>query len=100
LPEPILKRGKMGFAVPIGKWLRHDLRPLVDEYVLGGATRHDLFDADFVSKLWREHRSGIRERTSELWSILMFNMWYDRFVRQSPPARRADDQMRDSVAIS
>lgn len=89
LPEAILKRGKMGFAVPVGKWLRNDLRPLVDEYVLGSGTRHDFFDSKFVQQLWREHASGLRERTPELWGILMFNLWYDRFVTAHPsPAGR------------
>lgn len=97
LPASILNRGKMGFAVPVGKWLRTDLRPLIDEYVLGSGTRHDLFDGRFVQKLWREHLSGVRERTPELWGILMFNLWYDRFVRQTSSSRGTTDHAHDSM---
>ena len=82
LPDSILNRAKMGFAVPIGSWLRKELQPLVLEYVLQTGTRHNFFDSTTVQKLWREHHSGLRDRTSELWGILMFNMWYDRFVRR------------------
>jgi asparagine synthase (glutamine-hydrolysing) len=97
LPASILNRGKMGFAVPVGKWLRTDLRPLIHEYVLGSGTRHDLFDGRFVQKLWREHLSGVRERTPELWGILMFNLWYDRFVRQTSSSRGTTDRAHGSM---
>ena len=80
LPDGIMERPKMGFGVPIGAWLRRELQPLVAEYVLGTGTRHDLFDPATVRKMWQEHRSGLRERTTELWGILVFNMWYERFM--------------------
>lgn len=83
LPDGILNRAKMGFAVPIGSWLRRELQPLVSEYVLQTGTRHDFFDGATIQKLWREHQSGLRDRTTELWGILIFNMWYDRFVRSA-----------------
>jgi asparagine synthase (glutamine-hydrolysing) len=82
LPATIVERPKMGFAVPIGSWLRHELQPLVSTYVLETATHHDLFDSGVVRQLWRDHRSGLRERTTELWGILVFNMWYERFMRE------------------
>jgi asparagine synthase (glutamine-hydrolysing) len=81
LPESTMTRSKMGFAVPIGAWLRTDLQPLVRDYVLDSGTRHSLFEPSVLQKWWREHASGLRDRTTELWGILMFNMWYDRFVR-------------------
>jgi asparagine synthase (glutamine-hydrolysing) len=83
LPADIIERKKMGFAIPIGSWLRRELRPLVEEYVLGAAVRHDLFDPGATARLWREHQSGLRDRTTELWVILMFNLWHDRFVRRA-----------------
>jgi len=54
----------------------------VGEYVLNTQARHDLFDAGMARKMWREHKSGLRDRTTELWVILMFNMWYERFVQR------------------
>jgi len=87
LPDEIIKRKKMGFAVPVGPWLRHDLRERVSEYVLGTTRRHGLFDGDIVKKWHGEHHSGLRDRTTELWGLLVFNMWYDRFARQDAAAR-------------
>ena len=90
LPSEITDRKKMGFGVPIELWLRRELSPLVADYVLNTTKRHDLFDSDMVSKMWREHRSGLRDRTSELWSILIFNMWHDRFVRAAIASRHEE----------
>jgi asparagine synthase (glutamine-hydrolysing) len=81
LPDEIIDRKKMGFAVPVGSWLRTDLRELVVEYVLGTTKRHGLFDGDIVRKWCGEHQSGLRDHTTGLWGLLIFNMWYDRFVR-------------------
>jgi asparagine synthase (glutamine-hydrolysing) len=86
LPDEIIARKKMGFAVPVGSWLRKDLRALVAEYVLGTAKRHDLFDGAILKKWHGEHQSGRRDRTTELWGVLVFNMWYDRFVRNAGAA--------------
>jgi asparagine synthase (glutamine-hydrolysing) len=81
LPDEIIERKKMGFAVPVGTWLRTELRGLVSDYVLDTHTRHDFFDHGLIRRWWDEHRSGLRDRTTELWGLLVFNMWYDRFAR-------------------
>jgi asparagine synthase (glutamine-hydrolysing) len=88
----------MGFAVPIGAWLRQELRPLVSEYVLGTAARHDLFDPQVVQKWNTEHGSGIRNRTTELWGILIFNMWYDHFVGRRSAAGARDVALGEASA--
>lgn len=80
LPDEIIDRKKMGFAVPVGSWLRSELRPLVSKYVLDTTAHHDLFSSDVVGKWWSEHQSGMRDRTTELWGLLVFNLWFERFV--------------------
>jgi len=80
VPAPILQRPKMGFAMPVATWLRTELRPLVEREVLHPA--HDLFDAGVVQRMWRQHAAGRRERTTELWGVLIFNLWYKRFARE------------------
>ncbi len=77
VPAEILQRPKMGFAMPLATWLRGELRPLVEEEVL--RARHGLFDEQTIRRLWRQHLSGRRERTSELWGVLIFNLWHKRF---------------------
>ena len=80
LPREILDRPKMGFAMPVADWLRGPLRPLVEEDVVGCSQLHDLFEPAEVQKMWQQHRSGLRDRTVALWSVLIFNRWYRRFV--------------------
>jgi asparagine synthase (glutamine-hydrolysing) len=85
LPRAVIERPKMGFAMPVPAWLRNDLRGLIADYVLGTDRRHDLFDASTLRRMWHQHERGLRDRTAELWGVLMFNLWYDRFARG--PAR-------------
>ena len=82
LPPGILQRRKMGFVVPVGDWLRHDLRDLVEDRVLAGSLEHGLFDSAVLRKWWSEHRHGRRNRTTELWAVLMFNSWHARHARR------------------
>ena len=81
VPAAILRRRKMGFAMPVATWLRRELRPLVEEEVL--RPRHELFDPDTIRQMWREHLAGTRERTTELWGVLIFNLWHKRFGREA-----------------
>jgi asparagine synthase (glutamine-hydrolysing) len=79
LPADVLARPKMGFVVPMHRWLRGPLRPVVEDLVLTGGEAHGLFANDALRTLWRQHSTGLRDRTSELWGIAMFNLWYRRF---------------------
>jgi asparagine synthase (glutamine-hydrolysing) len=79
LPAEVLGRRKMGFEVPISRWLRGPLRSAVDDLVFAGSEGHGLFQPDTVGSFWREHQSGQRDRSRELWGIAMFNLWYRQF---------------------
>jgi asparagine synthase (glutamine-hydrolysing) len=79
LPHDVLYRSKMGFAVPLGAWFRGPLRDTVRTALAGpilGET--GMFDMDYVATLVREHQSRVREHSSVLWSLLMF----ESFLRQ------------------
>ncbi len=81
LPEAILKRGKMGFPVPVGAWFRGRFRSVIDEYVLGErAAARGLFDEDFVRQLVGQHQSGARDHSERLWSLVNFEMWARQFL--------------------
>jgi asparagine synthase (glutamine-hydrolysing) len=73
LPNDVLYRPKMGFAVPLGKWFRGPLKQRLRESLLeGGLAETGLFNHAFLEKLIADHQSGLREYSGPLWSLMMF----------------------------
>jgi asparagine synthase (glutamine-hydrolysing) len=85
LPEAILKRRKMGFPVPLGRWFRGEFRALLDEYVVGERTvARGLFQRDFLRRLAEEHVAGSADHTERLWALVNFEMWQRQFLDGEP----------------
>ena len=76
LPDALVDRPKMGFALPIGGWLRQELRALFEDAVL--AQPSSLYETDAVRRVWREHLNG-HDRTPMLWAVLAFELWRARW---------------------
>jgi asparagine synthase (glutamine-hydrolysing) len=76
--DSILDRRKMGFAVPLAEWFRGDLKETAHRAIVGRPP-DGLLDERQVRKVWDQHQSGLRDRSQELWAILMFRLWQDRF---------------------
>jgi len=80
LPAAILERPKMGFPVPVGRWLRGPYRWLIDEYVLGErAASRDLFEPATVRRLVAAHLSG-ENHSERLWSLINLEVWQRIFI--------------------
>ena len=78
VPDSILYREKMGFAVPLSSWFRGPLQKTVEERLLGSAMRDaGIFDIDYVSSLIKQHTSGARDHSPPIWALLVF----DGFLR-------------------
>jgi asparagine synthase (glutamine-hydrolysing) len=80
LPPAILARPKKGFGIPVAKWLRGPLGPLMDR-LLGRdrLARQGLLRPDAVAARVAEHRAGVRDHRKPLWTLLMFQLWLDRW---------------------
>ena len=77
LPPALLNRPKMGFAVPIGSWLRGPLRPMLRDHIESPQfLSRGIVSAPFVRHMIAEHESGRRNNTTWLWSLLMLEMWF------------------------
>jgi asparagine synthase (glutamine-hydrolysing) len=73
LPDDILYRPKMGFAVPLASWFRGPLRDRVRTSILGPRLLDSgYFNREFLTHLVDEHQSGRRDYSAPLWSLLMF----------------------------
>ncbi len=79
LTDDILYRNKMGFAVPLERWFRVELKDMAHQ-VLFEHQSHNYINMKTVGKLWNEHQSGLRNRATELWTVLMFRMWERQFL--------------------
>src|SRR5438270_2085146 len=81
LPAENLKRGKMGFGVPVGHWLRGPLQGFLREQLLSDASaRRGLLRADAVRRMVELHTRGARDYTNQLWTLLMLELWFQRFI--------------------
>jgi asparagine synthase (glutamine-hydrolysing) len=76
LPHEVLHRRKMGFGVPLGAWLRSELGDYAREILLDARTRRrGLLAPAGVAALLEEHRSGRRDRSTQIWSLLCLEEW-------------------------
>ncbi len=83
LPDNVLYRKKMGFAVPLSSWFRNELRDRVKKVTMSSYLRDaDIFDMNRVKKLIEQHQSGSHEHSAAIWSILMLESFL-RYVGES-----------------
>jgi len=84
LPKTILQRPKKGFGIPIAEWLKGRLNPLMHDLLAPERLKkQDLFNAGFVQKLIKEHETGAASHHKQLWTLLVFQLWYDNFLKRS-----------------
>nr|NJM02128.1 asparagine synthase (glutamine-hydrolyzing) [Desulfobacula sp.] len=81
LPDNILYRQKMGFGVPILEWLRKDLNVYARDMVLEGEASRNYLNLPYLEKIWNEHQRGTRNWSTQLWIIMMFNLWHQKFSK-------------------
>ena len=70
----------MGFGVPIKEWLRKDIKDYARNLVLNGEASRLYLNEKQLGKVWNEHQTGLRDRATELWTVMMLNLWHERFV--------------------
>jgi asparagine synthase (glutamine-hydrolysing) len=80
VPRALLDRPKMGFGIPVNRWLRNELRPLLEEYLGEERVRREGFlRPEGVTRVVREHLSGRRDHQYRLWALLVLAMWCERY---------------------
>jgi asparagine synthase (glutamine-hydrolysing) len=81
LPRENLDRRKMGFGVPIGYWFRGKMQPFLREVVLSEkALKRGLFKRETLERIIDDHVSGRRDHAHQLWTLLMLELWFNRFI--------------------
>jgi asparagine synthase (glutamine-hydrolysing) len=96
VPGDLVDRPKRGFAVPVGRWLRRELRDwaagLLDPTRM---RRERYFEVSLIERRWHQHAKGEMDWSPHLWGVLMFQAWLEDFglSRDSRPcinAQRGD----------
>ncbi len=78
VPKALVDAPKMGFGIPVGAWIRRELREWAEDLLSERRlVEQGLFDAKIVRRRWHEHVVGLRNWQDDLWGILMFQAWID-----------------------
>jgi asparagine synthase (glutamine-hydrolysing) len=84
IPQAMIDRPKRGFGVPVFNWLQNDLKPLVDTYFDDQfIVKQNIFKVDVIRQIKRSFYEGKTERAEKVWNLLMFQLWYDRWMNNN-----------------
>jgi asparagine synthase (glutamine-hydrolysing) len=78
LPDGILNRKKMGFAIPLDRWFRNELKDVAHSTLFDSAD--GILDQSFLKTIWNQHQKGLYDRSQHLWAVLMFRRWRAAFA--------------------
>jgi asparagine synthase (glutamine-hydrolysing) len=81
LPEDVVKGTKRGFVLPTDRWLREELRLLLErrlgrEYL----AKQGIFDPVYYDRYVEPHLAGRINNGERIWPMLMFQLWYAVFI--------------------
>lgn len=80
IPEDVFNQPKQGFAVPIGDWMRKELREEFDLALNDGfLNRVPNLNVEKFKSLLNEHMSGKKDHTPYIWKLFVLSKWYDEF---------------------
>jgi asparagine synthase (glutamine-hydrolysing) len=87
IPREIIRGRKQGFSIPVAAWLRGDLASFARD-VLARETieRQGYLDAGAVTRMLDEHISGKEDLSRQIWGLLSFTLWFDRYAREPASA--------------
>jgi len=82
IPKKIMDREKMGFSVPMSQWLRFELKPLLMDHLSTDVINDQkIFSVDYVGKLVSDFYENRHDDHEKLWTLLMFQLWYFRWIK-------------------
>lgn len=84
VPREVIYRRKMGFGVPVGRWFRKEMKDFVRDVLLSDSfAQRDIIRRDAVELIVDQHIAGKVDHAFPIWTLLMLELWYRRFVDQN-----------------
>ncbi len=81
VPREVVYRRKMGFGVPIGNWFRGEMKSFVRDRLLSEKSlKRGIAKSKMIEKYVNEHTNGERDHTFQIWTLLMLELWFQRFI--------------------
>ncbi|RZK55900.1 MAG: asparagine synthase (glutamine-hydrolyzing) [Pedobacter sp.] len=82
IPSNFMSSPKKGFVIPLAKWLRTILKPLVEEYISEEKlNQHQLFDVKEALRIKSSfYAQSNAYNAQRLWLLLQFQMWYYKWM--------------------
>jgi len=81
LPAEILTRKKIGFDIPLGGWIRNELKDFVlDVLSSDNLNKHKFFNQAAIEKILKEHLQGAHNHRQLLWPLVIFQFWYNHYM--------------------
>ena len=78
MPKSFVDRPKQGFSVPVGQWLRNDLRDWAEDLLSEKKLEeYGVFNSKLIRQTWDEHLSGRKNRQYHLWDVLTLQSWME-----------------------
>lgn len=78
VPKEIFNRPKWGFSIPLDRWLKTDLKFLLDKYTTEEViVKHNMVHAPVVKELKKRYLSGTDYLFNRLWVIVVLHWWLE-----------------------
>ncbi|MDP2913215.1 MAG: asparagine synthase (glutamine-hydrolyzing) [Candidatus Omnitrophota bacterium] len=82
VPNATIDKPKHGFAAPVGAWFRKELKELLlDTFRKDVIEKDGLFNYEYIDSLFKDHFSGRAEYGRNIWSLFIYQMWYNKWIR-------------------
>ena len=80
----LISKKKMGFAIPLQKWLSHEIYDLGNDLFNSTLLRDDeLLDQNYILKIWELNKKGNKNYAYLLWSILIYLNWKNSWIKSA-----------------
>jgi asparagine synthase (glutamine-hydrolysing) len=81
LPGLDVDRPKQGFSIPLGAWLRGDLRDTAHDLLFSAHTAHRGYvRPETVASMWDEHQRGHRDHSGKIWALMVLELWLREYL--------------------